>query len=204
VTRGVLNATLEVEELAGRQILDGERIITPQQGDKGVDLYVSTSSAGGGLQMMVSGLVMQMTGESAQRAALGAGAIVMDVIAINDGRRPHEKIKRLRQLRPDMLLLSGGTDGGAVKSVAEMAELIAAANPKARLGAGYELPVVYAGNNDRGARHRAHTLSDKTALLIVETCARSPRPRTWVRRATPSTSCSWNTSWRMPRATRSS
>src|SRR5262249_14675500 len=110
VTRGVLNAVKEVEELAGRKILEGDHIVTPQSGEEGVDLYVSTSSAGGGLQMMVSGLVLQMTGESAQRAALGAGAIVMDVIALNDGRRPHEKIRRLRQLRPDMILLSGGTD----------------------------------------------------------------------------------------------
>ena len=46
VTRGVLNAVREVEELAGRQILDGERILSPQEGDRGVDLYVSTSSAG--------------------------------------------------------------------------------------------------------------------------------------------------------------
>src|SRR5206468_4526590 len=53
VTRGVLNAVREVEELAGRKILEGDRIITPRQGDRGVDLYLSTSSAGGGLQMMV-------------------------------------------------------------------------------------------------------------------------------------------------------
>jgi len=71
VTRGVLNAVKEVEELAGRRLLDGDRILSPQTGDDGVDLYLSTSSAGGGLQMMVSGLVLQMTGESAQRAALG-------------------------------------------------------------------------------------------------------------------------------------
>ena len=115
--------------------------------------------------MMVSGLVLQMTGESAQRAALGAGAIVMDVIALNDGRRPHEKIQRLRQLRPDMILLSGGTDGGDVKRVAEMAELLAAADPKARLGAGYELPVIYAGNKDaRGIVKRAPA-SASVALL---------------------------------------
>ena len=57
VTRGVLNAVTEVEELAGRKILDGERIITPQKGNEGVDLYISTSSAGGGLQMMVAGVV---------------------------------------------------------------------------------------------------------------------------------------------------
>jgi len=166
VTRGVLNAVREVEELAGRPILDGERIVSPQRGDTGVDLYVSTSSAGGGLQMMVSGLVLQMTGESAQRAALGAGAIVMDVIALNDGRRPHEKIRRLRQLRPDMILLSGGTDGGDVKRVAEMAEILVAADPKARLGADYLLPVIYAGNAAAAPVVR-ESLESRTALSVV-------------------------------------
>jgi uncharacterized protein (TIGR01319 family) len=166
VTRGVLNAVREVEELRGRKLLDGDRILSPQRGDEGVDLYLSTSSAGGGLQMMVSGLVLQMTGESAQRAALGAGAIVMDVIALNDGRRPHEKIRRLRQLRPDMILLSGGTDGGEVKRVAELAELLAAADPRARLGAGYELPVIYAGNPGAEAAVRA-ALESRTALTVV-------------------------------------
>jgi uncharacterized protein (TIGR01319 family) len=166
VTRGVLNAVREVEELCGRKLLEGDRILTPQRGDEGVDLYLSTSSAGGGLQMMVSGLVMQMTGESAQRAALGAGAIVMDVMALNDGRRPHEKIRRLRALRPDMILLSGGTDGGDVKRVAEMAELLAAADPRARLGSEYELPVIYAGNQAAAALVSG-TLDKLTALSVV-------------------------------------
>jgi uncharacterized protein (TIGR01319 family) len=173
VTRGVLNAVREVEELAGRRLLDGETILTPQRPgaaggpDEGVDLYLSTSSAGGGLQMTVSGLVLQMTGESAQRAALGAGAIVMDVIALNDGRRAHEKIRRLRQLRPDMILLSGGTDGGDVKRVAEMAEILVAAEPRARLGAGYELPVIYAGNRE-AARIVTDCLASRTALTVVD------------------------------------
>ena len=72
VTKGVLNAVMEVEELSGRTILDGDKIITPDDGSKGVDIYVSTSSAGGGLQMMVAGVVKSMSGESAERAALGA------------------------------------------------------------------------------------------------------------------------------------
>src|SRR5678816_4951784 len=57
VTRGVLNAVREVQELRGRQLLDGDTIIRPQQGERGTDLYISTSSAGGGLQMMVAGVV---------------------------------------------------------------------------------------------------------------------------------------------------
>ena len=167
VTRGVLNAIQEVEELSGRRILDGERIQTPSRDGVGVDAYISTSSAGGGLQMMVAGVVKSMTGESAQRAALGAGAIVMDVLASNDGRQPHQKIERIRHLRPDMVLLSGGTDGGTISHVVELAEFIAAADPRPRFGAGFNLPVVYAGNRDaREAVGRA--LGEKTALTVTD------------------------------------
>ena len=172
VTRGVLNSLAELEELSGRKILDGERIITPNraaQGEPkvGVDIYISTSSAGGGLQMMVAGAVQSMTGESAQRCALGAGAIVMDVLASNDGRLPHEKIERIRSLRPDMILLSGGTDGGTVTHVVEMAEYISAAEPRPRLGISYQLPLIYAGNKD--ARDRiTEILGGKTSLVITD------------------------------------
>lgn len=137
-----------MEELSNRKLLDGENIISPTQGETGVDIYISTSSAGGGLQMMVGGVVKSMTGESAQRAALGAGAIVMDVLASNDGRMYHEKVQRIRQLRPDMILLSGGIDGGTVTHVVELAEILEAANPKPRLGMNYKLPVIYAGNKN--------------------------------------------------------
>ncbi|MGC3975139.1 MAG: glutamate mutase L [Nitrospira sp.] len=172
VTRGVLNAIAEIEELSGRTILDGDHIITPNQaaqGDpkRGVDIYVSTSSAGGGLQMMVTGVVQNMTGESAQRAALGAGAIVIDVLASNDGRLPYEKIERIRSMRPDMILMSGGTDGGAVTHVVEMAEYIAAAEPRPRFGSTYRLPLVYAGNKD--AQPQVKTiLGEKTALEFAD------------------------------------
>jgi uncharacterized protein (TIGR01319 family) len=167
VTKGVLNSITEVEELSGRKLLDGEKIITPNNGNIGADIYVSTSSAGGGLQMMVAGAVKAMTGESAQRCALGAGAIVMDVLASNDGRADHEKIERIRQLRPDMMLLSGGTDGGTVTHVVELAQFLKAADPKPRLGASYKLPVIYAGNNKAHAKI-TEILGDRTALIITE------------------------------------
>jgi uncharacterized protein (TIGR01319 family) len=150
VTLGVRNAVREVEELTGHPIMspDGSGIIVPYDGKRGVDLYCTTSSAGGGLQMMVAGLVKTMTAESANRAALGAGAIVMDVMAIDDGRPNYEKIKRIRSLRPDMILLAGGTDGGDKEHVMEMAELIRSSEPKPRLGADYKLPLLFAGNKD--------------------------------------------------------
>ncbi len=167
VTAGVINAITEVEELAGRKLLDNGVIIKPQNGDEGVDIYISTSSAGGGLQMMVAGVVRNLTAESAERAALGAGAIVMDVIASNDKRLPHEKIERIRHLRPDMLLLSGGVDGGTSSHVVELAEIIAAARPQPRLGIAYELPLIYAGNKDARELIKER-LDDVMSLEIVD------------------------------------
>ena len=115
--------------------------------------------------MMVAGAVKAMTAESAQRAALGAGAIVMDVIASNDQRLPHEKIDRIRHLRPDMILLSGGTDGGTITHVVELAEYISAANPKPRLGMTFQLPVIFAGNKD--AREKIKEILDKKTSLHI-------------------------------------
>ena len=117
--------------------------------------------------MMVTGVVQNMTGESAQRAALGAGAIVIDVLASNDGRLPHEKIERIRTMRPDMILMSGGTDGGAVTHVVEMAEYIAVAEPRPRFGATYKLPLIYAGNKDAQPQVKK-ILGEKTALELTD------------------------------------
>jgi len=168
VTLGVINAVREVEELTNHRILSrGGRIIRPSKGNDGVDLYCTTSSAGGGLQMLVAGVMRIMTGESANRAALGAGAIVMDIISQDDGRQPYERIRKIRYLRPDMILLAGGTDGGSTTHVVQIAETISAAEPKARLGAGYELPLVYAGNKD--IRPKIEDLMGKKfALTIVD------------------------------------
>ncbi len=169
VTMGVQNAVREVEELTGHRILfpDGSGIVVPYNRETGVDLYCTTSSAGGGLQMMVAGLMKSMTAESANRAALGAGAIVMDVIARDDGRMPHQKIQRIRSLRPDMILLAGGTDGGASSHVMELAELIKASEPKPRLGVGYKIPIVYAGNKNLRPQIKK-LMSEDFALDLVE------------------------------------
>ena len=168
VTKGVLNSIIEIEELSGRKVLNGENFINTCETDNdGIDIYISTSSAGGGLQMMVGGVVKNMTGESAQRAALGAGAIVMDILASNDGRMYHEKVNRIRELRPDMLLLSGGVDGGTISHVMQLAEIIKNANPKPRLGMDYKLPIIFAGNI-KAQNDVEKTLKDVSDLIMVD------------------------------------
>lgn len=174
VTVGVLTAVREVEELTGRTIIRDGRLIVPSESESvGVDLYLSTSSAGGGLQMTVAGVVSQITAESAERAALGAGAIVMDVVSIDDGRAEHERIQQIRRLRPDMILLAGGTDGGQSDNVLELAEFILAADAQPRLGHGYRLPVIYAGNKAIRDSIRA-ILGQAVDLRIVDNIRPTP------------------------------
>ncbi len=100
VTVGVKAALQDLSALCGRRLIDENGdIIRPAREGQGVDLYLSTSSAGGGLQMLVLGMVRRISVESAQRAALGAGAIVADVVAYDDELASHEKIDRVRRLR---------------------------------------------------------------------------------------------------------
>jgi uncharacterized protein (TIGR01319 family) len=168
VTVGVINAATEVGELAGRRLVDDDgKIIRPARDGVGCDIYISTSSAGGGLQMLVAGVVREMTAASAKRAALGAGAIVMDTIASNDRRRPHEQIQRIRELRPDMILISGGTDGGTTTHVVQLAELIAPAKPQPRFGGQYRMPLIYAGNRD-AAPLVTQALDNSVELSVVD------------------------------------
>lgn len=145
-----LRASLRrLEEEVSRRFLDDDQLImTPSGGGSGTDLIVATSSAGGGLQMMCVGLMRTITAESAERAALGAGAIVMGVIAADDGRSVVERVRLLRDQRPDIILLAGGTDEGNVSHVAALAEYVASANPTSRLGGDRNLPVIFAGNRN--------------------------------------------------------
>ncbi len=162
VTIGVKNALEKLGKEAQKTFLSkGKEFINPEYE------YYSSSSAGGGLQVLVIGLFSKLTGISAQKAALGAGAILLDVISNDDNRTLYERVEIVKRARPDMILLTGGFDDGDVNFVTEFADIINSANPKPRFGDKLKLPVIYAGNVQ--ARHLIKdTLKDDFELHIVE------------------------------------
>lgn len=99
------------------------------------------SSAAGGLKMIAVGLVPEMTAEAAKRAALGAGAKVLRVFS-------HElseyEIEEIEELKPDIILLAGGTDGGNQKVILHNAQMLA--------GLKLDVPMVVAGNKSVAPR----------------------------------------------------
>lgn len=156
VTIGIRRA---VEKLGGEKLIG-------RDGPRDVSLLCS-SGDGGGLYMMVAGVIGMISGESAQRAALGAGAHLVGSFSVDDPRPDYRLVETMRATRPDIFLLAGGTDGGAVQQVKKMAEVIKEADIKPRFGDDYRLPVIFAGNVE--AREEiAETLTEEYATRAVD------------------------------------
>lgn len=99
------------------------------------DEMLATSSAAGGLKMTVHGLVFDMTARAAKEAALGAGGIIHYITA---GRLRRTDLQKIKEIKPNLILLAGGVDFGERDTAIYNAEMIRSLN----LG----VPVIYAGN----------------------------------------------------------
>lgn len=97
---------------------------------------LACSSAGGGLKLIAIGLAPDFTVEAARRAALGAGARILKSYSyfLKDA-----DLKEIQDLQPDIILLSGGENGGNKKCIIENARVLA------RLS--IRVPIVVAGND---------------------------------------------------------
>jgi len=95
----------------------------------------ATSSAAGGLKMTVHGLVYDMTVRAAREAALGAGANIHMVTA---GRLRRSDINKIREIKPNIVLIAGGVDFGERDTALDNAEKIADLD--------LDVPIIYAGN----------------------------------------------------------
>ncbi|OPL18041.1 MAG: hypothetical protein AVO35_07740 [Candidatus Aegiribacteria sp. MLS_C] len=110
--------------------------------------YLSTSSAGGGLQMIVFGLTSVETGRIAENTASNAGGVVLRTISIDDDLQAVEQMMIIQDLHPDMIMLAGGTDGGAIAGVVRLAEILALSNPRPKFRQDMKIPLVYCGNSE--------------------------------------------------------
>ncbi len=93
------------------------------------------SSAAGGLRMVASGLVPELTSEAAKLASLGAGA---KVVGLYSFQLTEDDLEEITALKPDIFLLVGGTDGGNTANILYNAQMLARLEPT--------FPVVIAGN----------------------------------------------------------
>ncbi len=110
------------------------RVGVCEEGKKPIPIY-ACSSAKGGLAIAALGIVPDLTLHVAKLAAASAGG---KIVAAYSYRLTEEQISILRQNPPDVMLFSGGTDGGNEDYVLRNARMLA----EARIAS----VVLYAGN----------------------------------------------------------
>jgi len=130
VSEGVRSAIEHLQTIIGRNMLDMSRgLIVPSQSDgSGVDAFVATISAGPTLKAVILGLLPDVSLESARRLTETIYARITDSISLGDGRRPDAVIDSLLRSRPEVAVVTGGTDGGASRSIQKLLEPVGLAN----------------------------------------------------------------------------
>ena len=96
ITVGLGEALKKIEENTGTGNLEEREAL-------------ACSSAAGGLRMVCAGFVPELTSKAANHAALGAGARVAGCYSY---KLTQQEIQEIEAASPDIVLLSGGTDGG--------------------------------------------------------------------------------------------
>jgi len=108
ITIGLREALKKIEENTGIGDLEEKEAL-------------ACSSAAGGLRMVCSGFVPELTSKAANLAALGAGAKVINCYSYKLTR---QEVDEIETIAPDILLLSGGTDGGDEQVIIHNARLL--------------------------------------------------------------------------------
>lgn len=127
IGEGAFEAIARLQEITGRILLnhDGNLILPSQAGAEGVDRLIITVSCGADLNLVTFGLLNDVSLETANRLAKTSFTNVIESFGINDRRPIHVQMDALLAARPDILVVAGGTDRGATRSVARMVSMIA-------------------------------------------------------------------------------
>lgn len=150
---GTASAYTTVETDIGDGLAQGLARLEQQTGKLDYRQTFACSSAAGGLRMIASGLVPELTSEAAKLASLGAGA---KIIGLYSFQLTEDDIEEIREAKPDIFLLVGGTDGGNTECILHNAAMLATLEPT--------FPVVIAGN--RTAARQCQRLLEKFETYI--------------------------------------
>ena len=143
---GVREAITTLQNVTGSALLGQDHnLIAPSQADgTGVDAVVATISAGPVVRTVIVGLLSDVSVESARHLAESTYAHVVEALDLSDHRKSDQQLDAVVRSRPDLVIMSGGTDGGASRSMLKIMEAIGLAC--------YLMPlekrpmVLYAGN----------------------------------------------------------
>jgi hypothetical protein len=126
ISEGIHTAIDRLRDITGRVLIgDDERLIIPGRPDgMGVDVVTATLSAGPPMKIIAVGLLEDVSLESAVNLATTTYGMICERIGLNDHRKTDERISAIIRAKPDLIIVTGGTDGGASHSVLKLLEAV--------------------------------------------------------------------------------
>lgn len=170
VTAGIHHAVERISKVTGRRFFDGSgNLISPELSDRqGVDVFAATVSASQPLQVVLGGLVRDLSVASAERAVAGTYSLVKAILS-GDGQgggvSDEDRVRAIRDAAPDVVCIAGGVEGGAVTPVLELVEAAALACSLTDQGARPRL--LYAGNS-RLRRRVVDIVGERAELRVAD------------------------------------
>jgi len=136
---GCASAYTTVKTDVGEGLSNALSELERQTGKQDYNKRLACSSAAGGLRMIACGLAPELTAKAASMAVMGAGA---KIIGLYSFELTEDDLDEITAKSPDILLLTGGTDGGNKKCIQHNAKMLADAPG--------EYPIIVAGNRNSG------------------------------------------------------
>jgi hypothetical protein len=146
--RGLQQALSQIVQATGRLLIDRRgHVVRPTQLDgSGVDFFGLLVSSAEPLKVITVGLLDSVSVTSLRRAIETVYARELDCFSLSDRRPQRLQLESMLGQRPDLLLLGGGTDGGADRRLIELIDWLSLS---VELQNRAERPaLVYAGNRE--------------------------------------------------------
>lgn len=126
IGEGIRRALDRLHQITGWVLVGSdEQLIVPRRVDgSGVDSIAATVSVGQPIRIIVTGLLDDVSLESARNLAQTTYARIEDTFGLNDRRKLESRIDAIMRVRPELIIISGGTDGGASHAVRRLMEVI--------------------------------------------------------------------------------
>lgn len=146
ITEGIWRSLEELQYSTGRTMLsEKDGVIIPStQDNQGTDIMVATMSAGNPMSVVIVGLLDNVSLKNARRLAQTTYTKIAAEISLNDRRTATDRINLLTRKRPDLIIITGGTDNGATQSLMSILESIGLSSYM--LDESQRPHILYAGN----------------------------------------------------------
>jgi uncharacterized protein (TIGR01319 family) len=135
VGRAYASSTVDTDMTIGLDEAYRKLLTQIGHGPLDIEAKFACSSAAGGLRLIAIGLIPSLTTEAAKRAALGAGAKVVNVYS---RQLSHREVREIETAKPDIVLLAGGTDGGNAEVIVQNSKILSQSD--------LSCPIIVAGN----------------------------------------------------------